>query len=405
MENKVLLKALFFVSKSLLIFTLAAFVHAALAQSLSAADPSCNGSLPAPRLQGARSINDSARIMAGLEVDSDSDYWATSQTQAWRRYSAQLSTSFERLKERQLRPLDAWAARELGNDSAAMGPVFYPFSGPDLVYALNLFPSAQSFILTGLEPVGEVPNLDAIDVPALDRRLRSIANTLYALLEFSFFRTNDMTANLKGEQIAGVLPVLMLFLERMDYEILSIARFRLDTQGQWCALDEARLKPNDVAGVRVHFLRRGEQQVRQLLYLRADIGDSGLQRTPQYARLIDAMAPHAVLLKAASYLQHKSYFSAIAAMAMAHAKLLLQDDSGIPHRKFSPDAWDATAYGRYAGPIPLFANWRQADLAALFARQKPTALSFSFGYQHRDSGIVVYRKRPGAKPEAATPSP
>jgi hypothetical protein len=368
----------------------------------------CSSSLPPPRLEAAQSVNDTARILAGLPVESSSLLYATSQTKSWQHYAAQLERSFSTLEERELKSLRLWAEQELDASSASFGPVFYPFSGPDLVYLLKLFPNAQSYVLTGLEPVGNFPDLTAIDVPALDRRLRALSGTLYALLEFSFFRTNDMTANLKGQQVAGVLPVLMLFLERMDRQILAVDRFVLSAEGLWCkttAADgrERALGANDLAGVRIHFIKRGEKQVRHLIYFQADIGNPGLKRTPQYADFIDALAPKAAMLKAASYLQHKDYFSEIAALTMRHAELLVQDDSGIPHRKFSSQDWQATAFGSYSKPIPLFANWFQRDLLKLYQLQKPRALDFSFGYTHRNSGLVRYQRI--SKPTIDPPGP
>lgn len=355
----------------------------------------CAAALPAPRLKQAREIDDTARLLAGLEVSADSPLAPVAQIGAWQRYAGQLSQSFDKLESRQLQPMREWRARILATQPAAHGPVFYPFSGPDLVYLLTLFPDAHTYVLTGLEPVGHLPTLDASQPQQLDRRLRSIARALYALLEFSFFRTNDLTANLDDDQADGVIPILMLFLERLDYQILGMDRFRLDPTGRWCALDEVALRKSDVAGVRIHFLRRGDKAVRQLVYLSADIGDAGLARTPQYEAYVSALDPQAVLYKSASYLPHKPYFSRIRALTLKHARLLLQDDSGIPLKSFQPDTWESQFFGRYAGPIALFANMRQADLAQAYAKANPEPLPFSYGYQHRrgTSGVMLFLRR------------
>lgn len=355
----------------------------------------CAPALPAPQLAQAPAIDDVARLLAGLAVADDSGLAAVARTQVWQRYARQLETSFAKLESQQLAPMRKWRGSVLAEHPASHGPVFYPFSGPDLVYLLNLFPEAHTYVLTGLEPIGKMPALDAANLPGLERRLRSVSRALYALLEFSFFRTNDLSANLEDGQADGVLPILLLFLERMDYQILAVERFRLDVTGQWCALDEFRLQKSDVAGVRLHFLRRGERVVRQLVYLSADIGDAGLARTPQYEAYIRALDPQAVLYKSASYLPHKPYFSRIRALSLQQARLLLQDDSGIPLKSFDPALWDRQLYGRYAGPIALFSNMRQSDLSAAFAEASPPVLPFSYGYQHRrgTSGLMLFIKR------------
>lgn len=355
----------------------------------------CAPALPAPQLAQAPAIDDAARLLAGLPPAEHSTLAAVAGTAMWQRYARQLESSFAKLESQQLAPMRKWRETELADHPATHGPVFYPFSGPDLVYLLNLFPDAHTYVLTGLEPVGKMPALDASDLASLDRRLRSVSRALYALLEFSFFRTNDLSANLDDGQADGVIPILLLFLERMDYQILALERFRLDVAGQWCTLDERALKKSDVAGVRLHFLRRGERVVRQLIYLSADIGDAGLARTPQYEAYIRALDPQAVLYKSASYLPHKPYFSRIRALSLQQARLLLQDDSGIPLKSFDPALWDRQLYGRYVGPIALFSNMRQADLSAAFAKATPPPLPFSFGYQHRrgTSGVMLFVRR------------
>jgi hypothetical protein len=201
-----------------------------------------------------------------------------------------------------------------------------------------------------------------------------------------------------------VIPILMLFLERMDYQILAVQRFRLDRDGHWCELEEPAMGKSDIAGVRIHFLRRGAKVVKQLFYFSADISDAGLARTPQYEAYVRAVGVQAVLYKSASYLPHKPYFAKIRQLTLDLPRLLLQDDSGVPWKSFDAQVWDKQVHGRYPGPIALFANMRQADLSRAYAEAKPEVLPFSYGYQHRkgSSGVMLMVRRQTSDPTAPT---
>lgn len=376
----------------------------AYANGVAAADDACLAALPQPKLSAAPALDDAARLLAGLPPQGELQRWSTGAS--WQHYATRLDRSFARLEAQQLEPMRAWRDAAIGPHPARHGPVYYPFSGPDLVYLLNLFPEADQYLLTGLEPVGEVPDPAGWSAVQLQQRLAGLNAALYALLEFSFFRTNDLTANLDERSGAGVIPILMLFLERMDYQILAVQRFRLDPAGRWCDLDERALKRDQVAGVRIHFLRRGAKSVKQLVYLSADIGDAGLARTPQYERYVRALGVQAVLYKSASYLPHKPYFSKIRNLTLELPRLLLQDDSGVPWRSVDPGVWDKQVHGRYPGPIALFSNMRQADLAAAYAAAQPPVLPFSYGYQHHKgrSGLMLFVRR-GASPASLSGEP
>ena len=55
-----------------------------------------------------------------------------------------------------------------------MTRMLYMFSGPDFLYATSFFPSASTYVLAGLEPVGDVPPLTE---PAARQRRRIAAKS------------------------------------------------------------------------------------------------------------------------------------------------------------------------------------------------------------------------------------
>ena len=67
----------------------------------------------------------------------------------------------------------------------------------------------------------------------------------------------------------------------------------------------------------------------------------------------------------------------------------MQDDSGIPIRFFDPRRWIVRFYGSYLGPIELFKEHYQRDLADLYRRSRPKKLDFGVGYRFNRSQTTL----------------
>jgi hypothetical protein len=83
---------------------------------------------------------------------------------------------------------------------------------------------------------------------------------------------------------------------------------------------------------------------------------------------------------------HSGGFSDVRNFLLQHAVLVLQDDTGIPVSYFPPDKWQFRPFGRYTGPITMFAKNYQPKLTQLFQKGRTEALDFGLGYQWRVLG-------------------
>ncbi len=311
-------------------------------------------------------------------------------------HRVEFDRAWGRFAQERLKPVSAFSARELGLPQAS-GPIYYPFSGPDVLYALALFPQAREYALTGLEPVGDVPDLARLDDVQVASSLAQLRQSLNAVLALSFFRTNDMKAELAQNRLSGVTPILLIFLARQQAEIAAVEPFILEKDGNLRLTTPASLHnvaSSRIPGVRVTFTIPTDPQERTLYYFAADLSNKGLSNTPQYLPWIDGYAPRATLVKSASYLMHKSYFSAVRSLILERSSLVVQDDSGIPFRLFPESVWDRRLLGAYTGPIPLFANWFQKDMKEAYDRAA-VPIEFGIGYQHMNkrSNLQIFVKR------------
>ncbi len=95
--------------------------------------------------------------------------------------------------------------------------------------------------------------------------------------------------------------------------------------------------------------------------------------------------------KSASYLMHMDEFHTIRDYLLTHCHTMTQDDSGIMWKDFPRESWDVKAYGWYPGPIPLFKQHYQPDLAEYYRTTEVPVIPFGIGYQwHPGKSTLIY---------------
>ena len=144
--------------------------------------------------------------------------------------------------------------------------------------------------------------------------------------------------------------------------------------------------------MRISF-HRGSDPGQKLYYFCSDLSDSGIRARPGFMRFCQQLGRGNALLKAASYLMHLNEFSGVRDFLLAQSKAIVEDDSGIPWKYLTPERWNATTFGRYAGPIDRFKQHYQKDLAAAARSSTTTELPFSFGYRWRSKESLLIAVR------------
>jgi len=319
-----------------------------------------------------------AKFLAGLPLNG-TPLESSSTAPGWKMHATDLDRTWKQFDERQLAKIRAWAPQALGPAYQDTGPMYYMFSGPDFLYANAFFPNASTYILCGTEPVGSIPDISKIPHSALPSALANLRRSLDSVLSLSFFITKKMKVDLRQVQLSGTLPVLYVFLARAGYTIDSVQTVALDKTGAF--VPEGK---GTTAGVKITFIGpAGRPQT--LYYFTTDLADWAIKVNPNFGAFCETQGQGVTLLKAASYLMHSDNFSKVRGYLLAHSKVIVEDDSGIPYRFFSKDKWDVRFYGRYIGPINRFLKNGQLDLAKDNKNAAPSPLPFSFGYQWQPS--------------------
>ncbi|MBV9656757.1 MAG: hypothetical protein JO295_01480 [Verrucomicrobia bacterium] len=327
------------------------------------------------------SADDTARFLAGLPVSAGSDLAPLTSSPAWTAHAAYFNRAWLKLETRQIVPARTWAATNFPNFTQSSAPLFYMFSGPDILYADTLFPNARTVVLCGLEPVGDVPDLARLQPGEIAGALQNLQTTLNSVLSFSFFITKDMRRDFAGGVLKGNLPAIYVLLARLGHPLLKVEPVALDRSGALSAGGPTR-------GVRIVY-GAADGGSRTLYYFTTDLSDDGIKSNPGFIKFCAGLGTGHSLLKAASYLMHQNGFNRVREFLLDHSAAILQDDSGVPLRYFAPDKWVVRTAGAYRGPIELFKQHYQADLAQLYQQSQPIPLTFGFGYQWSSSRSTV----------------
>lgn len=340
-----------------------------------------------------KDIDLTSRLLAGISVPEEKNITLT---EHWKKHERLMVKAWSRYKKSNLRPMRFWSEKNLSTSTPSEF-IRYPFSGPDILHALYMFPRANNFILCGLEPVGNFPKSDILRGENSTQALEEIRKILEESLRFSFFKTKDMRVELTQSLYNGTLPIICLFLSGSGFTIKDIDFIKLNKDG---TISESQDTHSSNDAVRIKAIHENGRKI-IVNYFRTNISDSLLLRSG-FLKYLESIPKGRSYVKAASYLMHKSYFSQIRNHLLSSSTAIIQDDSGIPMRYFNQSSWQMKYFGTYTEPIDLFKDHYQPKLRNIY-KQESQRLLFGTGYRWRkgQSNLIVaeYLKK-GKAPRA-----
>jgi len=357
------------------------------------------------------SPDDTARFLAGLPPSAGSPLEALSKDAAWQQHARYLDTIFAREDSTTLSKVRAFSKEHLADKHDTM---FYMFSGPDFLYATSFFPNASTYVLAGLEPAGDVPQLTSLSRQAVDATLRNLEASMGTLLNYSFFITLKMQTQLRSGPVYGTLPVILVFMARSGKTVHEISLVSLDEHGEFQTSEEpaaagantkksAKAAPRSAApGAKIVF-SDGNGPKQTLYYFSTNLSNGSFERSG-FSAFLAKLGPADSFIKSASYLLHGGGFSGVRTFLLDHSATIIQDDSGIPLASFDQKKWRLQPFGRYVGPLSIFGYAYQPGMSALFRKAAP--LDFKLGYRFRrnESNLLLAQKgAPTTSDEELTP--
>jgi len=340
--------------------------------------------------------DDAAAFIAGLATE-DPVLKPLQEKEEWKKFAQAMDDNWATLTTERLNPMKEWADRELAEANAPKNVLFYPFGGPDFLTAFRFFPTADTYILLGLEFAGKLPEFEKQTSAQVWAYLDDVQLSLSDFFKKSYFITKNMIESLQDDKVDGVLPLLCFFLKRTGHSISSIKRLDLDEKGDLSenAYEAVPKRAKRPYGVKVEYFAEGDEALKSLYYFSCDLSDEKFFPGEKLFAHLDKLGAVTTYIKSASYLPHYINFTNIRNMILAKSRIILQDDTGIPYRYFKPDAWEVSLYGKYGKPVEDFKGVDQPDLKAAYedkSRVKP--IPFYLGYHwgsHLDSLLLIKR--------------
>ena len=368
---------------------LATMVSAALlclgqggAQAPAAAPPPSATEIP------AQLCNDTANFLGGLKGRADGPFHQLEETPEWQKYAGEFNKSWETSQTKQFQAVDAFQKRELASLHTNSTFLFYPFSGPDILYAQHFFPDARLTVFAARENVGDVLEPNHYKPANIEKELAGWREGIKSIFDRTFFVTSEMDQQFHGKVHDGILPLMLLLLARNGNVIDYVRYGRLTDNGEF--VPEAANVPRHHA-VEIHYRHPSETRSRILYYFRTDLG-APFEKEPSFSRFLTHLGRPDTLVKSASFLLHWGQFAAIRKYILDNSNLILQDDTGVPYRMLKPTEWQVQLFGEYSHPDKPFTNEWQTDLADAFkepGRVKELGFVLGYGSRRRPSSMML----------------
>ena len=371
----------------------------ALLLGLSCRDDPASRSAAAPERPRASfdgySVDDLARFVAGRPNGLPERFAPLASDPTYLGIAERMSVAWTRYAARHLEPMRTWRAELAGKYGEE---VFYPFGGPDAVHPVVLFPDARRYTLFGLERVGRLPR-PAFDSPAdATAMVDAVHGAVGGVLGQggpgagrNFFLTLRMTGSVGATPDSGVAAILLLFLSRLEFEILDAYPFMLDGEGRIVPAE----REEKAYGVRVLFREAGGGTTREINYFQLNISDANIPKTPGLRAYLERRRDLTTMLKAASYLMYLDAFDDVRGVILNRSRLIVSDSSGMPFHFLKAGDWQRTGYGNYVGAIGLFNVRFEPDRRAFYLANKGRPLPFAYGYHPTSPNLIVAERAPG----------
>ncbi len=305
-----------------------------------------------------------------------------------KKYVAEMDSNFSKIEVNRLSLMRQWADAEMKTEHEQSRVLFYPFSGPDILHAMQFYPNATEYVMIALERYGSIPDFKKMDSAQATVYLNSVYQSLQDVFGKSYFITRKMVQDLQRVKVNGVIPLMCLFLERTNHPVVAIYNKHLNNDGTVVSLSADSVPSHTNDFIEIYFRTQGVDTLRKIVYFRTNLGDNAYQGMTSFKdnkalqNYLNALPDFYVYAKAASYLMNSTDFSAIRDFCLKKGKSVLQDDTGIGFKYFDKNVWTMKLYGHYAKPVSDF-PWIKDELLDKAYKSDSShvqPLSFSLGY-------------------------
>lgn len=336
-----------------------------------------------------KKITDSSYIYKSRFISGkqSANFDAIQRKNYYKNYQRNLRQSWNIVTNKNLVNIKKWSKKYplVKNDGLTL---FYPFSGPDFLYANAFFPNAQNYILIGLEKLGTLPDFDKMTDAELTAYLNKLHSSLRYANRAAYFMTKHMIEDFSSPHFNGVIHLISLYLAKTNHTIINIQNVRINHFGQLEEKGSYSSAGDFVKGINFTVLSP-EGKTKNVYYFSADLSDSNLSSRIGLTNFLSKMGKKNVFVKSASYLLHNKAFTIIRDIVLTQSSTIIQDDTGIPFSTLLANGFDVQLFGNYTRTIGIFKNYFQKNLAQALNNKRVSYLPFKLGYNSWQGQMVL----------------
>ncbi len=332
--------------------------------------------------------NNLAQYLAGK---SNAKFDSIQHSAHYTEYQKVSADTWAELNQRLLDPIQKWSNEnipEFYNDSTTM---FYPFGGPDLIFATTFFPFAENYIMFGLEKPGEL--CDPLQLTEVQRTqyLDSLQYTYRYLNKFGFFVARQMLFDFNNKNLNGTIHLALYTLALEGCTITNYRPIYIDERGE--LQDLAEKTSTHPYGWELTFRKPGDKRSRTVRYFKFGAEDASFKGHMEFPFFLNNIKEKVCYLKSASYLMQNGEFITMQNLILSQCDRIIMDESGFAYTKMKKE-YNVRLYGTYTYPVRDFKYCPQTELKNDLLAMNSQPLPFKIGYaaQHDEGVLIVCTK-------------
>ncbi len=338
--------------------------------------------------------NQHANYLAGKKSNK---YQKLQKKSYYKNYVKKINQSWTPTTAQNLKKIIDWQLKYFKQSLNDTSTLFYPFSGPDFLYAQAFFPKAKNYVLVGLESPGKLPNILNMNDESRIHYLTSLLKSLRYIDKAGYFTTKQMLNDFTDSTLNGIIHLLLFYFSKTGYTITEISSVEINEFGKINNKKNFQVADIHPNGLSIKFYRKSIENTKTLYYFPFDLSDDNLKDYPEFLLFLNRFGKKNTFIKSASYLLFQDEFRIIRTLILKQSKIILQDDSGIPFNILKKSGYGIRLFGNYTRTIKVFSNNYQADLQKELEKNKIADLDFKIGYNSWQNETVLLLAEKGKK--------
>ena len=332
-------------------------------------------------------INEKAKFIAGFDTDLYSDI---QDKKSYKKYQSEVEKYWNLFFAKNILPVQKWVESENITNESDSVTLFYPFSGPDFLYANTFFPYCKNYILFGLEKPGTIPDFNSLADSSINQYFNDLKYSLRQINAMGFFVTQQMKYDFRKSHFNGVVHLLLFYLAKTKHQIIDFTPFYIDYNGNIVPKEKIQELDKRIQGIMFKFREKNSTKIKTLYYIQVDASNGNLINKLELTHFISNFQKKISFIKSGSYLLHVDIFSIIRDIVVEQSDKILQDDTGLPFKYFATNNFEVRLFGNYSRTINIYSEKFQPALEKALRNEKQDKnIPFKFGYNKQFGETIL----------------